>query len=78
MLGVIAVKHMPIVAKRKPAINENGITNRAEGSSTSPKAAITINTMVAEKRLRVAPQRSSPVITSSMLKGVEIIASKVF
>ena len=47
MLGLIAVKHMPIVAKRKPAMKEKGIISRPDGSSMRPKAAITISTIVA-------------------------------
>lgn len=78
MFGEIAVKHMPIVAKRKPARNENGIISREEGNSMSPKAASTGNVITVFIVLRVAPQRSSPVITSSIVRGVAIMASKVF
>jgi hypothetical protein len=75
---VMAVKHMPMVAKRKPAMKEKGIISSEWGSLMSPKAAITVSIIVAYIRLRVAPQRGSPVITSSMLRGVAIMASTVF
>ena len=43
-----------------------------------PKAATTARTMVELIRLLVAPHRSSPAMTSSMLIGVVMMASKVF
>ncbi len=78
MFGEMAVKHMPIVAKRKPARNENGIISREEGNSMSPKAASTGRVIIVLIVLFVAPQRSSPVITSSIVRGVAMMASKVF
>lgn len=74
----MAVKHMPIAAKRKPARKENGITSRDEGNSISPRAASTGSIITVLIMLRVAPQRISPVITSSIVRGVAIMASKVF
>jgi GT2 family glycosyltransferase len=78
MLGEMAVKHMPMVAKRKPAIKENGIISRDEGNSRIPKAASTGSIKIVFIILRVAPHRISPVITSSIVRGVAIMASKVF
>lgn len=78
MFGDMAVKHMPMVAKRRPAIKENGITSSEEGNSMTPKAASTGSIITVFIVLRVAPQSSSPAITSSIEMGVAIMASKVF
>ncbi len=78
MFGEMAVKHMAMHAKRKPPTKEKGMMSKEEGSSTSLKTAITASIILALIRLLVAPHRISPVITSSMLRGVAIIASKVF
>lgn len=78
MLGDIAVKHIPMLAKRAPAKNEKGIMSNEYRKSIIPKAAITTSIIVAFIKLRVAPHRISPAITSSILRGVAIMASKVF
>jgi len=78
MLGEMAVKHMAMVANKRPAKKANGIISKDSGSSISPKAHNTGSIMVALIRLLEAPHNNSPVITSSMLNGVAIIASKVF
>ena len=78
MVGDIAVKYIAIVEKRKPEIKEKGIMIKAVGRLTSPNAMITKSISEAFIRLLVAPQSISPVMTSSKLRGVAIIASKVF
>ena len=78
MFGDIAVKHMPMAAKRRPAKKENGIINNEEGNSIIPKIANTGSIITVFITPLVAPQRSSPAITSSMERGVAIMASKVF
>ena len=78
MLGDIAVKHMPMAAKRSPARKENGIIKNEEGKSIIPKIANIGSIIIVFITLFVAPQRSSPAITSSMERGVAIMASKVF
>jgi len=78
MLGTIAVKHMPMAAKRSPARKENGIIRNEEGKSIIPKIANIGSIIKAFITLLVAPQRSSPAITSSIERGVAIMASKVF
>ena len=78
MLGVIAVKHMPMAAKRRPARKENGIIKNEEGKSIIPKIANMGSIIRVFITLLVAPQRSSPAITSSIERGVAIMASKVF
>lgn len=78
MFGKIPVKHIAIDENKKPTRNAiNGI-KRNNGEVTRPKTKITINTIEELMRLFVAPHNISPVITSSMLTGVAIIASKVF
>lgn len=78
MLGDIAVKHIPMAAKRSPARKEKGIINNEEGKSIIPKIAKIGSIIIVFITLLVAPQRSSPAITSSMERGVAIMASKVF
>lgn len=78
MLGDIAVKHMAKAENSKPAIKEKGIMIKAVGRLTSPKAMTTISISEAFMRPLVAPQSISPAMTSSKLRGVAIIASKVF
>lgn len=77
-MGEMAVKHIPMVAKRKPAKKAKGMIKSDEGSSIRPKAATTASMIDALIKLRVAPHSNSPVITSSILNGVAIMASKVF
>ena len=78
MFGTMAVKHMAIAEKRSPTRNAIGGINRNSGEGTTPKTTITAKTIEELMRLFVAPHRISPVITSSMVTGVAIIASKVF
>ena len=78
MFGVNAVKHIPIQAKSKPAKKAKGIISRAYFRSINPKAAITGTITKAFIVLRVAPQNNSPAITSSIMRGVAIMASNVF
>ena len=53
-------------------------TSRNMGLEIKPKIAITTSTIVAFIVERVAPQSSSPAMTSSTLTGVATMASKVF
>jgi hypothetical protein len=78
MLGDIAVKHMPMAAKRSPARKEKGIIKNEEGKSIIPKIVNIGSIIKVFITLFVAPQRSSPAITSSIERGVAIMASKVF
>lgn len=77
-MGAIAVKHMAKAENRSPTRKDNAGIRRAKGLEIKPNAKITTKTMVELIRLFVAPHKSSPAITSSRLKGVAIIASKVF
>ena len=74
----MAVKHMAIEENSNPTRNDSGGISRNSGDGTTPKATITAKTIDELMRLLVAPHNISPVITSSMLTGVAIIASKVF
>jgi len=78
MFGENAVKHMAIAENESPARKEMSGTRTKSGLESNPKAAITHKTIEEFIRLLVAPQRSSPAITSSRLTGVAIIASNVF
>ena len=78
MFGTIAVKHMAMDENSSPTRKERrGISNK-KGLGANPKANMTPNTIDELMRLFVAPHRSSPAMTSSILTGVAIIASKVF
>ena len=74
----MAVKHIAIAENKSPTKNAKGGMSKNNGLETSPKANTTPKTMVEFIRLLVAPQRSSPAITSSKLTGVAIIAPNVF
>ena len=78
MFGTMAVKHMAIDEKRSPTINDSGGISRSIGVGGTPKITITPRTIEELMRLFVAPHKISPVMTSSMLIGVAIMASKVF
>ena len=78
MLDAKAVKHIASEAKSSPPKNATIGTRTAQGLEIKPKTATTIKTIVPLMAARVAPQRSSPAITSSTLTGVAMIASKVF
>ena len=78
MLGVIAVKHMAIPPNISPPKNASGMASSDVGSEITPKATNTGSMMMTYSKLLVAPQRSSPAITSSIDSGVAIIASKLF
>ena len=78
MFGTMAVKHMAMDENRSPTRNDTGIISRNSGDGTTPKAKITAKTIDELMRLLVAPHKISPVMTSSMLMGVAIIAPKVF
>ena len=78
MLGAAAVKHMAMEPNISPPKNAIGTIIRNSGLEIKPKVATTANTIVAFIVARVAPQRSSPATTSSMLTGVATMASKVF
>ena len=78
MFGTMAVKHIAIDENRRPTRNERGGIRRDRGVSGTPNIIITPRTIVELIRLFVAPHKISPVITSSMLTGVAIIASNVF
>ena len=78
MFGTMAVKHIAIAEKSSPTRKDTGIISRNSGEGTTPKAKITAKTIDELMRLFVAPHKISPVITSSMVTGVAIIASKVF
>ena len=69
---------MPIAENVSPVAKATKGISRESGLETSPKAATTAKTMMPPMRLLVAPHRSSPAMTSSMLIGVEMIASNVF
>ena len=72
------VQIMPIDAKRSPAIKETGIIQSAEGCFSKPKNETKIIIRQLAITALVAPQRSSPVTTSSTKSGVARMASKVF
>ena len=78
MFGTMAVKHIPNEEKSSPTRNASGGISRSSGVGVTPKATITPNTIDELMRLFVAPHRISPVITSSIVTGVAIMASKVF
>ena len=78
MLGATAVKHMAIEANISPPKKAIRGNKKNSGLVTNPKAAITAKTIVALIIDLVAPQRSSPAMTSSTLTGVVTMASKVF
>ena len=78
MFGAMAVKHMAMDANINPPKKASASMRTASGLVMSPKTAMTVRTIAELIRLRVAPQRSSPPMTSSMLTGVVIIASNVF
>lgn len=62
---------------RPPKKASRGIRMNS-GLEIRPKAATTARTMVELTMLLVAPHKSSPAMTSSMLIGVAMMASKVF
>ena len=72
------MKHIPMAAKRRPARKEKGMIQNEERNSISPKIAKTGSIITVFITLLVAPQSSSPAITSSMERGVAIMASNVF
>lgn len=78
MFGTMAVKHMAMDEKRNPTRNDTSGISRNSGEGTNPKATITARTIDELMRLLVAPHRISPVMTSSMVTGVAIMASNVF
>lgn len=84
MFGAMAVKHMAIEANINPPKKAKTGTNRTSGLPIKGglknrlKTPITANTIIELIADRVAPQTSSPAITSSTLTGVAIIASNVF
>jgi len=78
MDGVTAVKHIAIPAKSRPPKNASGMASSESGRDTTPKAASTGSIRATYIVLRVAPQRSSPAITSSIESGVAMMASKLF
>ena len=78
MFGTTAVKHMAIDANMSPTRKERGGISSIKGLGARPKAIITPKTIEELIRLLVAPHKSSPAITSSILTGVDIMASKVF
>jgi hypothetical protein len=78
MFGTIAVKHIAIDANMRPTKNERNGISRKRGEGIKPKITITAKTIEELIRAFVAPHKISPVMTSSMLIGVAIIASKVF
>ena len=78
MFGTMAVKHMAMDEKSNPTRNETGGISRNSGEGTTPKTTITAKTIDELMRLLVAPHNISPVMTSSMVTGVAIMASKVF
>jgi len=78
MFGTMAVKHIAIEENRSPTRKERGGIRRNSGVGGTPKIIITPRTIDELIRLFVAPHKISPVITSSMLTGVAIIASNVF
>lgn len=74
----MAVKHIPMDANKAPTRNDKGIISRDSGSLTSRKIETTRRIIEALITLLVDPHNISPSITSSMFKGVAMIASKVF
>ena len=85
MLGTSPVKIMAmeenISPPRKAMIGISstvGASNRTLGKKVIPRASITSRTMVELTKLLVAPHNISPVMTSSMLAGVAMMASNVF
>ena len=78
MLGASEVKHMAMAENISPVKKAIGRISRTRGVEMRPKAAMTAMTMLELMRLRVAPHKSSPAMTSSRLTGVAIMPSKVF
>ena len=78
MFGASDVKHIAIAENISPPKKAIIGTRRNIGLEINPKAAMTAKTMQELMRLLVAPHSISPAMTSSMLMGVAIIASKVF
>lgn len=84
ILGATAVKHIAIPDSIRPP--KNAITGISRNSglvingweTKKPEIPITVSTIVPFIVPRVAPQSSSPAMTSSTLIGVATIASKVF
>jgi hypothetical protein len=78
MFGTIEVKHMAMDENNIPTRKEIGGISNKKGLGAKPNANMTPSTIEELMRLLVAPQRISPVITSSIFTGVAIMASKVF
>lgn len=78
MFGASAVKHIPMDENINPPRSATARVRKKNGLRSKLKAAKTAKTIAELIKLLVAPQSSSPAITSSMLTGVVIIASKVF
>jgi len=72
------VKHMPSPEKTIPASKATARIHNPAGKAMRPKPSRTANMMAAAMNALVAPQTSSPKIISSMVKGVERMASNVF
>jgi hypothetical protein len=62
----------------KPERKATGGTKMDSGLAIRPNNATTANTKAEFMTLLVAPHKSSPAMTSSMLMGVVMMASKVF
>lgn len=78
MFGAKAVKHIAMPENIRPEKKATRGTRSASGLFIKPKAATTARTMLEEIVLRAAPHSSSAAMTSSMLMGVAMMASKVF
>ena len=78
MFGTMAVKHMAMDANKNPTRKATKGMSKNRGEETNPATVMTAKTMEELIVLFVAPQRISPVMTSSMLTGVAIMALKVF
>ena len=77
IFGAKAVKHIPKQANSSPPKKATGNIAKNHGVEINPKAATTAKTIAELNVALVAPQRSSPAMTSSTLIGVAIIASNV-
>ncbi len=78
IFGTIDVKSIAKDANMRPPKNAKGTMRSTNGSEAKPKSTMMSATMEPLIRLFVAPQRISPAMTSSIVRGVARMASNVF
>ena len=68
MLGEMAVKHMAMLANKRPAKKANGIISKDSGSSISPKTHNTGSIMVANTyKIKNIPSRKTDIKDSEWI-----------